>query len=340
MRETFSLPPALEKAISQSLEKWGLSLTDSRRLAEAILRMSDFYIANPKSPTPWKESWCQIAQLAYFLPLNFLRSQAVFHEARNRHFDFEAAELLDFGSGLGAGSLPWLSNFAGQVLFTEQSSEAQKLHRELLKGMGFSTENCTWLSEKQISPRRNRTGLFSYSLTEVDELPSWAMECDSLIVVEPSTREDGRNLLKHRKDLLAKGFSMWAPCPHQEGCPLFEDSKTDWCHDRIHIKMPEWFQKIEGQLPMKNQTLTFSYLLASKKPSPVISQWRTVGDQLEEKGKTRQLLCRNSKRQFLAWLHRDGPAPEIARGELIDPPQIYEERSNEIRIRSRGPDAC
>jgi ribosomal protein RSM22 (predicted rRNA methylase) len=314
------------------LPEWNLSLQDSRAIANAVQRMSDFYINSPSAQTPWKESWCQIAQTAYFLPLNYVRSMAVFKEAIERNFPFHTGELLDFGSGLGAGSLPWLENWKGNLSYVERSSEAQKLHRQILQGRGINAASSRWISEKEIRPARNRTALFSYSLTEMLALPPWIFECESLIWIEPSTRDDGRLLLQRRKELLQKGFSLWAPCPHQLACPLFENSKTDWCHDRIFFAAPKWFQEIEKHLPMKNSTLTFSYLLASKKPAPSTARWRTVGDQLQEKGKTRQMICRNSEREFLSWLHRDGDAPDLPRGVLIDPPPSFEKKGSELRI--------
>lgn len=326
MKRVYSIPASLEASISTLLKNWDLSLTDSKRIAEAVLKMSDFYIAQPEAQTPWQEKWCQIAQTAYFLPLNFLRAQSVYLESKARGFPISENEILDFGSGLGAGSLPWSLDYRGSLVFVERSQQAQKLHSQILQ------KNARWISESEIRPAKNRTAVFSYSLTELSKVPDWAHDCESLILIEPSTREDGRRLLEKRKDLLTQGFSMWAPCPHQEGCPLYEDSKTDWCHDRIHFEMPKWFVEIEKHLPMKNATLTFCYLLASKQPSPVVNQWRMVGDQLEEKGKTRQLLCRNSKRQFLAWMHRDGPVPEVPRGVLIDPPSEFLEKSNEVRV--------
>jgi hypothetical protein len=331
MKREYSLPAWLESSISKILKTWNLGIHDSKRISECVLKMSDFYIANPEAQTPWTETWCQIAQVAYFLPLNFLRSHSVFQEARARNFPLAEGELLDFGSGLGAGAFPWLVGFPGPCTFVERSGEAQKIHQKILESLKLPNR-FHWISEREIRSQKNRTALFSYSLTELSKVPDWVKECESLIWIEPSTREDGRKLLEKRKDLLADGFSMWAPCPHQEGCPLLEDSKTDWCHDRIHIKMPDWFLEIEKNLPIKNATLTFSYLLASKKPSPVLNKWRMVGDQLEEKGKTRQLLCRNSKRQFLAWMHRNGPVPEIPRGVLVDIPEHFEEKSNEVRV--------
>jgi len=332
MKREFALPAWLIESISKTLSEWNLSLQDSREIAKAVQRMSDFYIDSPSAQTPWKESWCQIAQTAYFLPLNFLRSMAVFKEALERNFPFQTGELLDFGSGLGAGSLPWLESWKGDVTYAERSSEAQRLHKQMLQAQKNNSTSPRWISEKDIRPTKNRTALFSYSLTEMMALPAWIFDCESLIWIEPSTRDDGRLLLQRRKELLQKGFSMWAPCPHQLDCPLLENSKTDWCHDRIFFAAPKWFQDIEKHLPMKNSTLTFSYLLASRKPAATMKQWRTVGDQLEEKGKTRQMICRNSEREFLSWLHRDGDAPEIPRGVLIDPPSSFEKKGTELRI--------
>jgi len=57
---------------------------------------------------------------------------------------------------------------------------------------------------------------------------------------------------------------------------------------------------------------------------------RVIGDTLREKGKTRQAICRNSEREFLAWLKKSGPASEIPRGSLISS-QIYIKVGNELR---------
>ena len=76
-----------------------------------------------------------------------------------------------------------------------------------------------------------------------------------------------------------------------------------------------------------------SYLLVAKAAAPASKQWRIVGDRLEEKGKTRQLVCRGPEREFLSWMHRNGEAPEIPRGVLIDAPTDFEIKSNELRLK-------
>lgn len=57
---------------------------------------------------------------------------------------------------------------------------------------------------------------------------------------------------------------------------------------------------------------------------------RVVDDARVEKGKTRWLLCMDSKRRFLSYLHRYGEPPKIYRGDAIEL-QDYDEKGNEIR---------
>ncbi len=332
-----TLPEDLSASISSTLKNLGTDISESRRIAECVLKTSDYYIQNPTGSTPWKETWCQIAQIAYFFPLNYLRNQAVLDEALDIGFPIFTDSMLDFGSGLGAGSLPWTRKFSGRTQFIERAPQAQKLHQEL-----FKSDYKNWhLDASQIESINPRSIIFSYALTELEKIPAWALKADSLVILEPSTREDSRKLLAKRQELIEAGFHIWAPCPHQLQCPLLKNSKTDWCHDRIHLQMPDWFLQIENQLPIKNKTLTFSYLLASKKGPGTFSSpselWRLTGDQLEEKGKTRQMICRNEDREFLTWLHRHGDPTEYFRYQKVPPSLLLPSESapNPPRIEKR-----
>ena len=50
------------------------SPTNLSQLAADVLRLSDYFIHNPDSQTPWNEVFCQNAYRNYFLPLNYLRN--------------------------------------------------------------------------------------------------------------------------------------------------------------------------------------------------------------------------------------------------------------------------
>jgi ribosomal protein RSM22 (predicted rRNA methylase) len=305
------IKPEIDRLFSEKKWTW-----DFKHLAEDVLQLSDFYINNPDGETPWQKEWAQRANLVYFWPLNTLRLEKIIDDLNTQKFFAGLSELIDYGAGLGTATWALQNKFAKKHL-VEKSSIPSKLFPEF-----------NW--QQQARPDHKSLTVFSYSLTELDQLPTWSLQSEALLIIEPSTQQDGRKLLELREKLIEQKYLMWSPCPHQGPCPLFTQSKTDWCHDRVHIQKPEWFEKIEKYLPIKNNTLTFSYLAARRTPPPERKWARLVGDQLVEKGKTRQMICRGSEREFLAWMHRDGDAPELSRGDRVFI-ESFEKKSNELR---------
>lgn len=330
----YSLDADFENLLLKALTATGQPLTSAQKWAQDILKQSDYYIDHPLRETPWDESWAQRAQLAYFLPLNYLRNKAVFDVFSNVTGLKKIESLADFGSGLGAASFPFLlSNQVKSILSIEHSKLAQNLHRHLLSEPLFNEVTKNWVSEDNTNSFHVVT--FSYSLTELTKLPPLAEKSDYLIIIEPATQDDGRRLLELRKSFVEKGWKVLAPCTHQGQCPLLTQTVRDWCHDRIAITMPSWFQEIEKHLPIKNRTLTFSYLvLANPKVRATApnNKSRVIGDLLIEKGKARQMICRGENREFLSWMSRNGEPQEIPRGALISADIPGEQKAQELRL--------
>jgi ribosomal protein RSM22 (predicted rRNA methylase) len=321
------------------LDRWPHPPITSK-LAQDIVRLSDAYAKQSKLlPTVWSTSDLTAAYLHYFTPLNLLRLIRVIHEAKDRQFLTGLHHLLDFGSGPGTADLAFFEQGVAfqSRLFVECGRSAPSVHRDLLKHFNFDTTNATW-SEKfgntNSKTESTTLGVFSYSLNELAELPELAYKLEALMIVEPSTQEHGRRLQELRQKLIAKGYFIWAPCAHQDSCPLLNHSKTDWCHTRMHVQLPEWMQQLEAQLPMKNQSLTFSYLLARKTQPPTAAkaQVRIIGDTLYERGKVRQAICRGPEREFFSWLTRAGEPTPIERGRLIDWPLDAVKKGDEWRL--------
>lgn len=331
MHRSWSFPPSFEPSIREALKSFHLTLEDSKALAKSVLALSDYFIAKPEASTPWNESWAQIAYLSYFLPLNATRLNRLVHEAEERGFFQGLEHAIDFGAGLATASLTLAERHNFKFHLVERSLEPQKLTEKYFPQFKAEQWQRTW-GKSQIQDPQKTLAVFSYALTELTDLPEWAYSCEALMLVEPSTQQDGRKLLALRQKLLDKGFSAWAPCTHQLACPLYTQSKHDWCHDRVHFDAPSWFLKMEEQLPMKNRTLTMSYVLLRKTPAPKLFAARVVGDRLEEKGKDRQLICRSPEREFLAWMHKAGLRQEIPRGVLIEVPSEMPKVSNELRV--------
>lgn len=308
-----------------------------KEVAKAILRLSDFYIQNPQAETPWREEYCQLAYRHYYLPLNALRCSLVIHRGQQVDFFSGLHHFVDWGCGPGTASLALAqsslsSQISSQILYDISEQALKKfsdLHSLLIKHRVEKKLNLRNLHQPE------KTCLvFSYSFTELSQLPVGWEDSEALMILEPSTSEDGRRLMQLRETLMSHGYSIWAPCTHRDNCPLLTQSKQDWCHDRTQVLAPDWFEELEQLLPMKNKSVTTSYLLARKKEAPTYSQHhaRLVGDSLPEKGKTRQLLCRGSDREYISWLHKQTPAQVMPRGELIILPEEYEKKSNELRL--------
>lgn len=315
-----------ETKLIQALKNLNLELRDSKKIADCILTLSDFYISSPDAPTPWEKTWAQVAYLAYYHPLNVARNSLVITRGLEVNFFQGLKNVIDFGAGLGAASEA-LQRVEGlnQFQLIESSSFSRKLIENTL----------SWNDRFEPGMTQNPKELlcvFSYALTELDQIPAWAMNAEALMILEPATHQDGRSLLTLREKLITEKKSIWAPCLHQLNCPLLKNSKTDWCHDRGHLLAPDWFKKIESHLPFRNETITTSYLLVRNTQAPsYINTARTVGDHLLEKGKSRQMICRNSKREFLSWLLRDFDPPVYSRGSIIQMPEV-KELGAELRV--------
>jgi ribosomal protein RSM22 (predicted rRNA methylase) len=326
------LTPEFEKQVLKALQECDVNFEEPRRLAGQVKQLSDFYLSAPGRATPWDEPFATPAYLAYFQPLNFVRLRAAFQEVKRFLPPDSFSQIWDFGSGLG--TTQWVlesePSLTPRPLFAiESSKHAMELHRK------FASERALWQPQfvKSGKPAENALAVFSYSFLEMQNaLPDLA-GFTHLLIVEPSFRETGRDLMQWRSRLIGQGFNPLAPCTHAQECPLLTQSQRDWCHMRVHFSAPQWLERLENFLPMKNRTLTYSYLLMSR--SVTDSVWRgaarAIGDTLEERGKTRQMVCRGPKREFLSWLHKHGEAPEIPHGALVRGSENAIEKGGELR---------
>lgn len=317
------------------LSKCGMGLANPKAIADAIMALSDVYNGSKGSPDIWSRPAYVAAYLCYFLPLNYLRCRYVLNQS-----PVTSSKVIDYGAGIGAFTLAVLKNGEQknldwpQITAVEPSGQARKWMETILKDLRIPQSKVDVVSQLPSQfPLKETAVLFSYSLNEIGELPPFTSHARELFIVEPSLRDVARKLQGLRIPIIQNGFQILAPCLHHEDCPLLVHSKTDWCHTRMHINMPKWFLKLESQLPIKNQSLTLSYLSARKDAAIARrpNEFRVIGDTLFEKGKTRQAVCRSVKREYLSWLKRDGEAPVIDRGFHIHVESEMAEVSNEIR---------
>jgi hypothetical protein len=330
----FRLSPAFSGRLEAAHRELSVeTISRPKAVAEQVLQLSDFYILNPGRPTPWERDFALPAYLSYFLPLNYVRLTSAFREVTRFLPAGSYEQIWDFGSGLGTTQwvLEDLENVEVKPLFAlERSKATVDLHRRLA---ALAPARVEVHFNEPVRPAPMSLGVFSYSFLEMQNSLPPLDQFAHLLIVEPSTRECGRDLMSWRARLMQRGFSPLAPCTHLEDCPLLVNSQRDWCHQRVPYRGPDWFDRIESHLPMRNRTLTYSYLLMSRTVQDQV--WRggarVIGDTLKENGKTRQMICRGPKREFLSWLHKAGPPPEIPHGALVKGVDQAEPRGGELR---------
>lgn len=335
----FCLPETITERIQWGLAREQFNLEQKQSLSEAILDLSSQYLDRTIDAKLWTNRRHRAAYWAYFLPLNFLRLTAVLEEGLRLNFFKNIKEVVDFGSGPGTGLLAWDHLQIPLPIQCFRSIDSAREPLDIIRAMveRFPMAMKTEIHQSRTLPRSPQSeslALLSYSLNEGLSIPESLDSYSHVLILEPSSRTQGRQLMAWRKELLEKGYYIWAPCTHQMACPLLEMSKSDWCHDRILLRRPDWLIRLEDLLPLDNRSLTFSYLMASRIAPPEFSGARIIGDTLEEKGKTRQALCRGPKREFLSWLKKEGRAPLIPRGSRIELPTELTIKANELRPES------
>lgn len=153
----------------------------------------------------------------------------------------------------------------------------------------------------------------------------------ALVVVEPALRERTRHLHLVRGRLIARGWSVFAPCLHDQTCPMLAN-EHDWCHEDRPIDLPDWLVPVARAAGLRFEGLTFSYLvlrpdrraLRGLVPPGAL---RVVSVPRRTKGKREADLCGEPAGERL--LHavrldrdaRPGNAPweDLARGDLVVP---------------------
>jgi hypothetical protein len=333
--------PNIYTWLRSALLKLGYELPrDEQRLAQAILKLSEFYQRRNSSPeiqvTPWRDAETQAAYLAYFFPLNWLRIQRCLQQIPPSFWQ-GVQNVVDVGSGPGNFQLALKSHapsFHGPYFAVETSTAAYQLHLDLAREFHLQLPQRTQRPFVQPST----LVVLSYSLNELGALPEWAISADRILILEPSVMAQSRSLMSLRQTLLERGYNVVAPCTHREGCPLLLRSKTDFCHDRFFIELPDWLEQLHRHLPMQNRSLTLSYLVVSKSHDGLIGhdrqgRARVIGDTLFEAGKVRQAICRNDRREFISVLRKQiAEFAGFPHGALIELPDSLVLKGNELRL--------
>lgn len=127
-------------------------------------------------------------------------------------------------------------------------------------------------------------------LAETDRLRAAAKLFDAadrlLLIVEPGTPLAWRQLMRLRRELVAQGAHIAAPCPQVGECPVTGD---DWCHFTCRVARSRLHKALKaGDAPYEDEKFTYLVLVkASVEPA----RGRIVRHPQIEPGRVNVRIC-------------------------------------------------
>jgi ribosomal protein RSM22 (predicted rRNA methylase) len=156
----------------------------------------------------------------------------------------------------------------------------------------------------------------------------WAKTRDTLLIVEPGTPAGYARIITMRKQLIAAGAHVAAPCPHDGECPL---AAPDWCHFTQRLPRSRAHQQIKrAELPFEDEK--FSYVALTRAPvahrparvlaQPDVTKFEVTAKLCTIKGLATKKAPRRAKPEYASarrWRWGDavpetGPGPEKPAG--------------------------
>ena len=275
-----SLPSALKAALERILH--GLSRKDIATRATAI---SENYRSGGNSAII-RDASDALAYALARMPATYAADTTCLQETADRRPHSAPTSLLDVGAGPGTATWAAAEVFPALTSFVQIDSNTalRALALELVLGNERFTElrHATGDVRKGLAATTNADLVVaSYVLGELAESERvgvidalWARTRDILLVVEPGTPAGYTRIMELRRQLIAAGARVIAPCPHDYACPL---SSPDWCHFSQRLARSRDHKQMKGaELPFEDEKFAYVALArtaaAHRPPARVLSQ--------------------------------------------------------------------
>jgi ribosomal protein RSM22 (predicted rRNA methylase) len=259
------------------------------------------------------------AYAAYRMPATAAATALALQQTRLSLPGWAPATLLDVGAGTGGAAwaaarvLPSI----GAMTLLEQSADAIRLGAAILaESPADALQSATWRqwrlpgadaagSAEADGPAADHwvaalpeaaLATAAYVLGELTPGQQTALatlaarSAPVVLFVEPGTPAGYRRILAARAQLLAAGYVIAAPCPHQLGCPL--DVAGDWCHFAARLPRSALHRQVKGA-ELSHEDEKFSYVAAVRPDTgrPELPAGRVVRRPQQRKGLVTLDLC-------------------------------------------------
>jgi len=232
-------------------------------LAASVRRLIERYRAGGAASAPILSNPTEVlAYAVYRMPATLAACRSMVRHSAFRLPDVES--VVDLGGGTGAAAWAILSEWPdAKITVLDQVGDALALGRELASGESADVEFAPWRADAAVPPADLVT--VSYVLSELTpdaqrSLVTAAVGAArrAVAIVEPGTPSGCARILAARSVLLAAGWRIVAPCPHQDSCPLRE---PDWCHFSARVERSSLHRQVKGG-DLGHEDEKFSYVVA------------------------------------------------------------------------------
>ncbi len=227
--------------------------------------------------------------------------------------------LLDVGAGTGAAT--WAAAALlrlRSVICVEQNQAMGSLGEALMRTGETPLQSAEWkYGDIATDPLPYEADLVvaSYVMDELDENARkavaeklWKATKGILLLVEAGTPNGYRLLRQIRKDLLAQGARVLAPCPHEKPCPL---DGQDWCHFVCRLPRERLHRLAKnGEAPYEDEKYAY---LALAKASALPGFARILRHPRIGKGHVKLSLCAEDGLRQETFSKKDGEMYKLAR---------------------------
>ena len=309
-----TLPTELKAALEARLQ--GFSRNDAAQRSQKI---STTYRAGGGSGTIKSEADALAYALAR-MPATYAAVAASLSAFAEVAPDFAPETLLDVGAGPGTASWAAAEAFSSLRDFTLLDANAT-LSRLALELAQDSTRlsDCRYLPGDAVTSLAEASQadlvVASYVIGELGESDQrkltetmWAKARHALVVIEPGTPAGYARILALRRQLIARGAYVAAPCPHEKSCPLVA---PDWCHFNQRLPRSQAHRQIKGaEVPFEDER--FIYVALTRTP-PATRAARVLAPPDVGKADITAKLCTEQDVQLAKIPRRDKEAYAAAR---------------------------
>lgn len=263
-----SLPAELKAALEQKLR--GLPRNEAAARSALI---SKTYRDGGNSRTIKSETDALAYALAR-MPATYAAVAASLNALGEIRPDFAPQSLLDAGAGPGTASWAAAEAFSSLTSFAllDDNPALRALALDLARGSARLGELSYDKGEARALLAQSEPAdlvIASYVIGELDETARtglaaslWSKTRDTLVIVEPGTPAGTQRILALRRQLIAAGAHVAAPCPHDGPCPL---SAPDWCHFTQRLPRSRAHMQMKGaEVPFEDEK--FAYVALTRAP--------------------------------------------------------------------------